>query len=246
MAKANTPLPPHLQLFLLILWPPLLGLLFAALVSNFGGPGATAPLFLGGLGAVGWALGVRWYGPAGLGLRGGRPLWAGIGFAVLGWVALLLARFMSVRIILSNTGGLGLTYLYLLLFEAACVQVWAFGAIFRALAAWRSPLTAAIGSGLIYGLTAYAFFGELYRDIPLGLLFTAVWGLFYGIIRLRTGSLLGTVLVQSVQSFTVWYMLAPPADPLPSELNRFYLMSALLLALFIWRLWPRRDSDHRV
>ncbi len=246
MLKANTPLPPHLQVFLLLLWPPLLGLLFAAIVSNFGGPGAIAPLFLGGLGAVGWALGLRWYGPAGLGLRGGRPLWAGIGFAVLGWVALLLARFVAVRIVLSDEGGLGLTYLYLLIFEAVCVQLWAFGALFRALAAWRSPLWAAVGSGLAYGLTAYAFFGEMYRTQPLGALFAFVWGLFYSIIRLRTGSLLGTALVQSVQSFTVWYMLRPPADPVPDELNRFYFLSALLLALFIWRLWPRRESDNRV
>ncbi len=44
------------------------------------------------------------------------------------------------------------------------------------------------------------------------MLYFLVWGVLYGIIRLRTGSILGVVLVQALASFTAWYVFQPPAD----------------------------------
>ena len=57
------------------------------------GSGSAAPMFAA-LGLVAWFIGLRFYGLRGLALRGGRPLFAGIGFAVLGWVAVLIGRFL--------------------------------------------------------------------------------------------------------------------------------------------------------
>ena len=51
--------------------------------------GSNAPI-LGGIGVVSWFLGLFWYRLPGMGLRGGRPLFAGIGFGTLGWLAFLL------------------------------------------------------------------------------------------------------------------------------------------------------------
>ena len=55
-------------------------------------------LLFAGIGLASWFVGWRWYGLKGLGLRGGRPLTAGIGFATLVWLAFLLVRFVTVEV----------------------------------------------------------------------------------------------------------------------------------------------------
>lgn len=240
-------LPANIRVFLAFIWPPLVGVGLTALGSDLGGVSNGAPaLLFAGIGIMSWLFGARWYGLPGLGLRGGRPLFASIGFAVLGWVILLLARFASVVIVLNNQSGLGATFVYLLVFEAFCLQIWALGTFFHSAADWRNPLTGALLAGVLLGIAGYLLSAEAFRQSPLAWLYFLVWGVSYGLIRLRTGSLLGTVLVQAVQSFTVWNLMVTP-DELPvADLNRFYLYSALFFAILAWRLWPRRLSDYRV
>ena len=66
-------------------------LLFTLLVSGQPSLGDRQPglvaLQLAGAGLASWLLGWRWYGLKDLGLRLGRPLSAGAGFAFLAWVA---------------------------------------------------------------------------------------------------------------------------------------------------------------
>ena len=98
MAKKQPPsLPASTRVLLSLLLPALGALLFTLIVSgrpSFGDrqPGLAA-LQLAGVGLVSWLLGWRWYGLKGLGLRFGRPLSAGAGFAVLAWIAFLIRRF---------------------------------------------------------------------------------------------------------------------------------------------------------
>jgi membrane protease YdiL (CAAX protease family) len=224
-----------------------------------------APLFAA-LGLVAWFAGLRLYGLRGLGLRGGRPLFAGIGFAVLVWVAVLIGRFLPtlpqvsfnesgqavVEVALQvaapavRSAGAGRAFVYLLLFEAFAMQLWAFGLVFRALADWRGGLTAAVVSGTLFGAFGYLLFRESLAPGAAGLLYFLLWGVVYGVIRLRTGSILGPILIQALQSFTTWFVFAPPADPPESGLRAVYLATSLLLAIIIWRLWPRRETDYRV
>ena len=76
-----------------------------------------------------------------------------------------------------------------------------------------------------------------------------VWGNLYGIIRLRTGSILGSVLIQALHSFTVWEVLAAP-NPLPivdvANLPQLYLVAGIGYAVIIWRLWPKEAADYRI
>ena len=205
-----------------------------------------APL-LGALGLVSWFLGLFWYGLAGLGLRGRRPLFAGIGFATVGWFIFLIFRFTSIEVNPQQAGS-GQVFLYLLMFEAFAVQLWAFGLCFRSIADWRGPLTAAIGSGILFGMVAVFLFQEVYApQNPLSLLYFLCWGVFYGLIRLRTGSLLGGMLVQALHSFTAWVVLGPmpPLTPV-SSLQSLYLVAALGYLVMVWRLWPREIDDYRV
>jgi hypothetical protein len=226
---------------------------------------AYAPVFAA-LGLTSWFLGLRWYRIAGMGLRGRRPLFASIGFAVLGWVALLIARLLPgipttsfietgqavveanllVEVVAIGADDAGRVFVYLLLFEAFALQLWTYGTLFRALSDWRGPLTAAVGSGLVFGAAGFLLFREAFLGQWNSLLFFVLWGLLYGIIRLRTGSLLGTVLVQALQSFTVWYVFLPPESPPAAGLQLVYLAASILYALIIWRLWPRREEDYRV
>lgn len=226
---------------------------------------AYAPVFAT-LGLTSWFLGLRWYRIGGMGLRGRRPLFASIGFAVLGWVALLIARLLPglptvtfnkagqavveasllVEVVAIGADNAGRVFFYLLLFEAFALQVWTFGTLFRALADWRGPLTAAVGSGLVFGAAGFLLFREAFVANLSSLFFFVLWGVLYGIIRLRTGSLLGIVLVQALQSFTVWYVFLPPAAPPLSGLQLVYLAASLFYALIIWRLWPRREEDYHV
>jgi membrane protease YdiL (CAAX protease family) len=201
-------------------------------------------LLLGPIGIISWLLGLRWYGLPGLGLRGKRPLFSGIGFAVLGWFAFLILRlFVSSR-------GLGTgfqEFVFLLLFEAFCVQLWAFGLMFHSLADWRGPLTAAIASGIFFGAVALLLFQNSYIAGASSFVYFSLWGIFYGVIRLRTGSILGTVIVQAIQSFTGWVVLQPVL-PRPDvvELQTFYLGTGVAYLLLTWRLWPKREDDYRV
>lgn len=224
-----------------------------------------APIFTA-LAVISWLLGLRWYRIAGMGLRGRRPLFASIGFAVLGWVALLIARLLPglpsvsfnqsgqavveatllVEVVAIGADNAGRVFIYLLLFEAFALQLWTFGLLFRALANWRGPLTAAIGSGLLFGAAGFLLFREAFLDSLSSLLFFVLWGILYGIIRLRTGSILGTALVQALQSFTVWYVFLPPDPPPVAGLQAIYLIAGILYALTIWRLWPRQAEDYRV
>ena len=245
----------------------LVGVVTGALYMRGGivGSGSAAPMFAA-LGLVAWFIGLRFYGLRGLALRGGRPLFAGIGFAVLGWVAVLIGRFLPglprttfnpdgqavvniallVEVVSIRSAGSGRAFAYLLLFEAFATQVWAFGAVFRALADWRGGLTAAIGSGILFGAVGFLLFGESFASGLPALFYFLLWGVLYGMIRLRTGSILGPILVQALQTFTAWFVFQPPDDMIGASIQVVYLAISLLFVIIIWRLWPRRDGDYRV
>lgn len=235
----RTALPLPVRIVLTLLLPFVLTLILG---SN---EASNAPI-LGGVGIVSWFLGLFWYGLPGLGLRGGRPLFAGIGFATLGWLAFLLFRFSFISLNL-NAADSGRSFVYLLLFEAFAMQLWAFGLLFRSLAEWRGGLTAAVGSGIAFGAVAFILFQEAFaNDLP-SLIYFIVWGIFYGIIRLRTGSFLGAMLVQTLHSFTVWVALGPlPVLTPPDRLPTVYLLSGLVYLVVIWRLWPKEEADYRI
>jgi membrane protease YdiL (CAAX protease family) len=245
----------------------LVGVVTGALYMRGGivGSGSAAPMFAA-LGLVAWFIGLRFYGLRGLALRGGRPLFAGIGFAVLGWVAVLIGRFLPglprttfnpdgqavvniallVEVVSIRSAGSGRAFAYLLLFEAFATQVWAFGAVFRALADWRGGLTAAIGSGILFGAVGFLLFGESFASGLPALFYFLLWGVLYGMIRLRTGSILGPILVQALQTFTAWFVFQPPDDMIGASIQVVYLAISLLFVIIIWRLWPRREGDYRV
>lgn len=228
-------------------------------------PPSAAPMFAA-LGIASLFVGVQLFGLRQLGLRGGRPLFAGIGFAVLAWVALLIGRFLPgvpevsfnadgqavvevtllVEVLRIQSAGAGREFFYLLLFEAFAVQLWAFGLVFRAVADWRGPLSAAVISGLLFGVVGYLLFQESFIPDWTGLLYFLVWGVLYGIIRLRTGSILGVVLVQALASFTAWFVFQPPDDMTGTGLPVVHLVTAALYAIIIWRLWPKVEGDYRV
>ena len=229
---------------------PLVGSFFFTVVARqlaAGSPGNQVEnlSFFAGLGIVSLFLGLRWYGLSPMGLRGGRPLFSSIGFAVLGWAALLIVRFATISILGLDSGFD--EFFYRLLFEAFCVQIWTFGLVFRSLADWRGPLTAAIASGILFGLIATLRFQEA-PEIPAvsSLLTFLLWGLFYGIIRLRSGSLVGASLVQALQSFTAWVVLTPDLTAPANNFSALYTATGLAYLIFIWRLWPKQEEDYRV
>ena len=199
---------------------------------------------LAGIALASWYVGWRWYGLPELGLRAGRPLYAGIGFATLGWIAFLLVRFFTVEVSAYDTEDAGRSFVFILFFEAFCVQIWTYGLFFRAVVDWRGPLTAAVASGLLFAATGLFFFQE--QVIASSFLFFTVWGVFYGIIRLRTGSFLGTAVIQALQSWTAWQVMVPDNPVDSSELRNLYLVTSALYILFIWRLWPKKEEDYRI
>ncbi len=194
--------------------------------SALSGQAATA-VIMSGVAVVSWLLGLRWYGIRGMGLRGGRPLYAGIGFASLAWLVFLVMRIIFVEIAPVGPGNAARSYFYLLLFEAFATQIWAFGLLFRAVADWRGPLAAAITSGVLFGLVSTLLFQESYSGSQFSIIYFIIWGILYGIIRLRTGSLLGTVLVQSLQTFSAWIALPPYPKPQPGQLQNLYLLATI-------------------
>jgi membrane protease YdiL (CAAX protease family) len=250
MSQKPPPLLPPFTRVVLSLILPIIGAVLINLIAT-GSPrlGGDEPgeivLQLAGAGLVSWFLGLFWYGLPGSGLRFGRPLYASIGFAVLAWVIFLAVR-LTVEVESYSGSDSGRTFLYLLLFEAFCVQLWTFGVFFRSVADWRGPLTAAVSSGLLFGAIAFLFFQESFTTLPSSLLFFATWGVLYGIIRLRTGSLLGTVIVQAMQSFTGWQVMVPMDPPDTGQLRILYLATSALYAIVIWRLWPKEEDDYRV
>lgn len=236
---AQTNIPVTVRILITLLIPFVLTLLLG---SN---EGSNAPI-LGGVGVVSWFLGLFWYRLPGMGLRGARPLFAGIGFATLGWLAFLLFRFYFISVNFDTVDS-GRSFIYLLLFEAFAVQLWAFGLLFRGLAEWRGGLTAAIGSGIGFGAVAFVLFQEAYASGLVSLLYFIVWGSFYGIIRLRTGSLLGAVIIQTLHSFTAWVALgALPVLTPPDRLPTVYLLAGVVYVVVIWRLWPKETADYRI
>ncbi len=240
------------------------GMLFVAEATTSGGYNA-APLFAA-LGVTSWFIGLRLYGSRNMALRGGRPLFAGIGFAVLVWVAALIGRFLpmlpqaginesgqaaitvilNVQVMVIQSVGAGRAFFYLLLFEAFATQLWAFGLVFRALANWRGGLTAAVVSGILFGATGYLLFRESFVPGLPALFYFLLWGVVYGMIRLRTGSILGPVLIQAMQSFTAWFVFQPPDEMAGTGINTVYIATGILFAIIVWRLWPRREGDYRI
>lgn len=222
---------------------PLLG---AWLIAGGSGTAVNTTLFFGALGLLSWLLGLGWVGLPGMGLRGQRPLFAGIGFSVLGWVAMLLFRFVFVQLLGFGSPDSGRVFFYLLIFEAFCVQLWAFGLVFHTVAHWRGPLSAAVLSGMLFGFVALLFFQESYLAGTASLISFLLWGILYGLIRLRTGSILGVVVVQALQSFTAWSVLRAPTPPDGMQLQSLYLAVSLSYLVIIWRLWPKVENDYRV
>lgn len=240
-----------LRVGLALIVPPTVALLVGLLVGSLtdvaaiSSEGATAVLTAGS-GIAALLLGLRWYGAAGLGFRGGRPLFASIGFAVMAWVAFLILRFIFVEILGFGPPNSLRSYVYLLLFEAFAVQVWTFGTLFRAVADWRGALTAAFAGGIVFGLVATLLFQESFTGGAFAVLYFVAWGVLYGMIRLRTGSFLGAALVQSLHSFTAWVVMTPYPQPDPNHLQTLYVAAVVVYALFIWRLWPKQPADYRL
>jgi hypothetical protein len=218
-------------------------------VSTQSGGGFNNALPLGVAGVAAWLMGMIWfrYGPAGLGLRGGRPWFAGGGFAVIAWVIFLILRFYLVEVYDQlPTGGAGRQFIYLLVFEAFVVHLWVFGLFFRSVADWRGGLSAAAASGILFAVVAYYTYQENFLgSIPTFLFFIA-WGVFYGIVRLRTGSILGLVMVQPMQSLTAWFLFPVVPNPPVNTLHTFYIAMAVIYLVLIWRLWPKTLEDYRV
>jgi membrane protease YdiL (CAAX protease family) len=250
MSQKQPPsLPPLTRVALSLILPILGALLFSfvaggslRLGSNDSGQ---IVLQLAGLGLVSWFLSLFWYGLAGAGLRFGRPLYAGIGFAALAWIVFIVVR-LTVEVQSYGATDSGRTFLFILLFEALCVQLWTFGVFFRSVADWRGPLTAAVSSGILFGAVAFLLFQESFASMTSSLLYFVTWGVLYGIIRLRTGSFLGTVIIQALQSFTGWQVMVPADSPDSGQLRIFYLVTSALYTIIIWRLWPKQEEDYRL
>ena len=256
MSKSNTrsvALPPPATRTMISLFAPvIIGVIVTTAVQRLVGSAsslADSAIFLGGIGLASLYLGMSWYGSDRLGLRGGRPFFSGAGFAFLGWIALLVARLALVAVdeTLFLQEPLLPSFFYLLLFESFAVQLWAFGLLFRSAADWRGPLTGAVVSGLAFAVIGYLTFQESFQTSFGAILYFLAWGLFYGLVRLRTGSLLGIVLIQAMQTLTGWFFIVPVRPVTPLVFNSlFYTYMGIWYAVLIWRLWPTEESDYRV
>ncbi|MEM9777066.1 MAG: hypothetical protein AAF902_20980 [Chloroflexota bacterium] len=241
---------------------PLFGaiLLGQALVAIIGADSSTlsrSSIILSSIGLISMFYGMRKYKTPGMGLRGGRPLFSSAGFAFMGWVAILVCRFFFVEIDGSALNQpLFSIFLYLLLFEAFAVQVWAFSLVFKAVSELFGGVAAAFASGVSFATVAFFYFQEIAIFSPLinnsvwllllTILYVLAWGIFYGMVRLRTGSILGIVLVQAMQSLTAWELIPPLPVLDNTNFNPLFFISIVLYAILIWRLWPKELSDHRI
>lgn len=226
---------------------PLLGaLVITVLVSGRLALGDRQPsmavLQFAGIGLTSWLIGWRVVGLRGMGLRFGRPLSASAGFAFLVLIAFLGVRLATV---VGDEGNDGVPYLYLLIFEAYCTQLWTFGLFFHVVADWRGPLTAAVSSGLLFGAIAITLYQEVYAITASAIPFFALWGILYGIIRLRAGTFIGVAIVQSLQSWLTWQLFNVD-QPDISQLRTFYLITSVFFVLYLWRLWPKKEEDSRI
>ncbi len=235
----------------------LLGQAVAAITGASSESLSRSSIILAGLGIISMYYGMQKYGTPGMGLRGGRPMFAGAGFAFMGWVAVIVLRFIYIAVDENALNQpLFSVFTYLLLFEAFALQVWAFSLIFKAVSNVYGGLTAAIVSGLAFAGTGFYFFQESFFLnqvftsgwlIVVGILYMAAWGVFYGMVRLRTGSILGIVLVQAMQSLTTWELIPPFEFVNESNLNPlFYSLAGIIYAVLIWRLWPKELDDYRI
>ncbi|MFK7801072.1 MAG: hypothetical protein AB8G95_05530 [Anaerolineae bacterium] len=236
----------------------LLGQVVIRLTGASSGSLASSSIILASLGLISMFYGMNKYGTSGMGLRGGRPMFAGSGFAFLAWVVILLARifFLAIDENAMLVEPLSPIFFYLLIFEAFAVQLWTFSLVFKSVSDAWGGLTAAVVSGLLFAGIAFFFFQEARFLEPLfgsvwltavSILYMATWGILYGMIRLRTGSILGIVIVQAMQSLTVWELL-PPFEFL-NETNYsplFFTVTGVLFAILIWRLWPTELDDYRI
>ncbi|MGB1249993.1 MAG: hypothetical protein ACPG8W_05125 [Candidatus Promineifilaceae bacterium] len=240
---------PYMVVFRAFIFPIIAAGIATAIASNYQLVENPQAVTLAVLGLVSLALGLPQFGGDGLSFRNGRPMFAGIGFAFLAWIGLLIARFIAVGI--GGSGrNLGITFLFLLIFEAFCVQLWTFGLLFRAMVEWRTPLTATIYTGVIFGFAAYLLYGEAqYAFVAdsftarFAILYFVVWGILYAVIRLRAGSFMGVALIQALQTLTVWHMLTAVE---PISMIWFYSIGIVIFAVIIWRLWPKYTSDFRI
>lgn len=253
MAEKRLSLSPVVRVLVSLIIPIMGALAFALVIGQIAGrpivlerqdPRQNA-LLLGGIGLASWYLGWRWYGLKDLGLRFGRPLFASIGFASLAWVLFLVLRLATVEPGPGSNQQVGMGFLFLLIFEAFCTQLWTFGLFFRSVADWRGPLGAAVSSGVLFGLVGYLIFQESFTAMPASALYFVVWGVLYGVIRLRSGSLLGTVIIQGLQSWSSWQLLKTGIAS-PNQLQILYLVASGLYLIIIWRLWPKKESDYRL
>ena len=95
----------------------------------------------------------------------------------------------------------------------------------------------------MFGAVASLLFQEAFVSSWDAVVYFMVWGVLYGIIRLRTGSILGIIIIQTVQTFTGWLVLLPFIPPDTTQLRQFYLLTAAAYLIFIWRLWPKTEED---
>ena len=235
----------------------LLGQAVVAITGADGNNLSRSSIILSSIGLISMFYGMRKYKTPGMGLRGGRPLFSSAGFAFMGWVAILVCRFFFIEIDANALNQpLFSIFLYLLLFEAFAVQVWAYSLVFKAVSELYGGVAAAIASGIGFAAVAFYYFQEIAIFSPvinnsgwmlvLTILYVLAWGIFYGFVRLRTGSILGIVIVQAMQSLTAWELI-PPLPVLDStNFNPLFFVSIVFYGILIWRLWPKELSDHRI
>lgn len=89
---------------------------------------------------------------------------------------------------------------------ALAEETWFRGLILKALHTWRGALVAVFGSALLFGVTHVPAHGWE------GLLFSLSIGLPYAVVRLKTGNLLGLIVVHWVTNLTDSFVLLSPAN----------------------------------
>ena len=98
VTKYGAAISPGMRTIVALLAPAIVAIFVSQLTSGFfianpSNDRATTAVILGTMGLTSWVIGVLWYGIPGLGVRTKRPLFASVGFAVMGWVAYLIFHF---------------------------------------------------------------------------------------------------------------------------------------------------------